>query len=195
MRILEKKYTDNYSLKLVSYYQPLADNGWYEHSEIETQNWVLQNVEKDWIIFDCGTHIGYYSMLFSHCAPQGKVYAFEPCPLTCQYFVNNVRVNKTAENPYSNITLIQMALGDEVVKAKEEILWFSGQGDDGFGKTEGIFDFITIDAFCKGNSIERLDLIKSDVDGWDYELLLGARETIERFKPIIIAEVNYALGS
>jgi FkbM family methyltransferase len=193
-RKLVKRYTEDFSIKLVSYYQSLADNGWYEHSELETQEWVMANVGEDWVIFDCGAHIGYYSMLFSHCAPKGKVYAFEPCDLTCQYFANNVRVNKNERDPYHNITLVKSALGDEVAKNVPETLWFSGQGDDGFGKTEGVFDFTTIDAFCAERSIDKLDLIKSDVDGWDYELLLGARKTIERFQPILLVEVNYALG-
>jgi FkbM family methyltransferase len=193
-RTLEKKYTENYTLKLVSYYQPLADNGWYENSELETQQWVLENVGKDWTIFDCGAHIGYYSMLFSHCAPEGKVYAFEPCELTCQYFANNIIANRNSEHSYHNIELVRVALGSKVVKDKKETLWFAGQGEDGIGKTEGVYDFTTIDAFCEEYSIEQLDLLKSDVDGWDYELLLGARQTIEKFKPILLVEVNYALG-
>jgi len=193
-RELTKRYTDNFAVKLVAYYDPLANNGWYEHSELETQDWVLENVGKDWVIFDCGAHIGYYSMLFSHCAPDGKVYAFEPCELTCQYFRTNIKWNKDNKHDYKNIQLVQAALGSEVIRDVEETLWFSGQGEDGFGKTEGIYDFTTIDAFCQDHDIQRLDLLKSDVDAWDYELLLGARETIERFKPIIIVEVNYALG-
>lgn len=56
------------------------------------------------------------------------------------------------------------------------------------------FDSISLDYFCDSRGIERLDLMKSDVDGWDYELLLGAKESIRRFRPIVIAEVNHALG-
>lgn len=194
MRELIKRYTDDFAVKLIAYYQPLADNGWYENSEIETQNWVLDNVEKDWVIFDCGAHIGYYSMLFSHCAPEGYVFAFEPSELTCQYFRVNIEVNKDAQHDYENVQLVQVALGNEVAKAREETLWFSGQGTGGIGKRKGIYDFTTIDAFCQGHNIQRLDLLKSDVDAWDYELLLGARKTIEKFKPVIIVEVNRALG-
>jgi len=193
-RELTKRYTESFAVKLIAYYDPLAKNGWYENSELETQGWVLENVRKDWVIFDCGAHIGYYSMLFSHCAPDGFVWAFEPNELTCQYFRANIEANKDAQHDYENVQLVQVALGSEVAVAKEETLWFSGQGEDGIGKTEGIYEFTTIDAFSQWCNIEHLDLIKSDVDAWDYELLLGARETIEKFKPIIIVEVNYALG-
>lgn len=192
MRILEKVYNKDYSLKLVSYYEPLANNGWYEHSEFETQEWALENIREDWIIFDCGAHIGYYSMLFSHCAPQGKVYAFEACELTCQYFANNVIANRNEKNPYDNIELVNIALGNKVIENVEETLWLSGQGD-GVGKTQGIFSFTTLDTFCSENNIQRLDLIKSDVDGWDYELLMGAYNTIATLRPIIIVEVNHAI--
>ncbi len=186
-----KKYKNGLELNLVSRYQYLVDNGWYTNSEIETQDWVIDNVKEDWVIFDCGAHIGYYSMLFSHQAPFGKIYAFEANELTCKYFQDNLGANNHID--LLNIELIKTALGSEVTR-KEETLWFAGQGDDGMGKTQGVYDFTTIDVFCEVRQLERLDLIKTDVDGWDFELLLGAEETIKKFKPIIIAEVNYALG-
>lgn len=185
-----KEYKNGLQLNLVSCYQYLIDNGWYKSSEIETQDWVIDNVEDDWVIFDCGAHIGYYSMLFAHQAPLGWVYAFEANELTCQYLRNNLEANEHLK--LDNIELIQAVLGCCVAR-KEETLWFAGQGDDGMGKTQGVYDFTTIDVFSEVRQIERLDLIKTDVDGWDFELLLGAEETIKKFRPIIIAEVNYAL--
>ncbi len=69
---------------------------------------------------------------------------------------------------------------------------FSGKPDH--GKVCDKFDSISLDYFCDSRSVEHLDLIKSDVDGWDYELLLGAKESIRRFRPIVIAELNHSLG-
>ena len=57
-----------------------------------------------------------------------------------------------------------------------------------------IYDFITIDDYCKNNKIERLDLLKVDVDSYDFELLKGAVNTLKKLKPIITIELNYALN-
>jgi FkbM family methyltransferase len=121
------------------------------------------------------------------------VYAFEASEETCKKFARNLRYNATAFNrSFGNVELVSAALGDRVVQGLEEVLYFSGGPDD--GRVCDTFDFITLDQFCDSRGLERLDLIKTDVDGWDYEVLLGAKDCIRRFKPVIIAEVNYALG-
>jgi len=190
---IRKRYKNNFFVDLVDYYEPLKQNGWYRYSEIETQNWVIDNVREDWVIFDCGAHIGYYSMLFSHCAPKGKIYAFEASEETCKKFMKNLRYNvRRFDRKFENIELENKALADQVRYGAEEIIYFSGKPDN--GKTYGKFDFITIDYFCESRDINCLNLIKTDVDGWDYEVLLGASKTIKKYKPFIIAEINYALG-
>lgn len=190
---IRKKYKNGFFVDLVDYYKPLRENGWYEHSEIETQDWVIDNVKEDWVIFDCGAHIGYYSMLFSYCAPKGKVYAFEASEEACTKFARNLDYNiATFNRPFQNIELINIALGDRVSQNLKETLYFSGKPNN--GKIRSKFDFITLDHFCNSRGIEQVDLIKTDVDGWDYEVLLGCKELINKFKPIFISEVNYALG-
>lgn len=193
--IIRKKYKNGFFVDLVDYYEPLRANGWYKHSEIESQNWIIDNVKEDWVIFDCGAHIGYYSMLSSYCASQGKVYAFEANEEACDKFATNLRYNATVFNQdFSNVELIKTALGDRVAQHLEETLYFSGKPIPDSGKVQDKFDFITLDYFCDSYGIERLDLIKSDIDSWDYELLLGARNTINKFKPAIIVEINEELA-
>jgi FkbM family methyltransferase len=57
-----------------------------------------------------------------------------------------------------------------------------------------VYDFITIDDYCKKNNIEKLDFIKIDVDSYDFDLLKGAVKTLESLKPTITIELNYALN-
>jgi hypothetical protein len=40
------------------------------------------------------------------------------------------------------------------------------------------------------NGIDRVDLIKIDVDGNEYSVISGGRELFEKFKPMVIAEVG-----
>ena len=48
----------------------------------------------------------------------------------------------------------------------------------------------TFDAFVKAHSVERIDFIKIDVEGFEIDVLRGARETIERLKPSLLIEFN-----
>jgi hypothetical protein len=45
---------------------------------METKWWFVDNVQSVWCIFDIGANVGYYSILFSQLAPNGKIFAFEP---------------------------------------------------------------------------------------------------------------------
>jgi FkbM family methyltransferase len=192
MTMIRKTYKDGFVLELVDYYELLHEYGSYENSEPQTEDWVVDHVGDDWVIFDCGAHIGYYTMLFSHCAPSGRVYAFEAGGASHEKCLRNLAHNAQRFGyDFTNVEVLRVAVGDRNERGVEEVLYLSGTPD--YGKTRGRFDFITLDAFCAKRGIDRLDLIKSDVDGWDYEVLLGARESIRRFRPIVVAEVNYAL--
>ena len=40
----------------------------------------------------------------------------------------------------------------------------------------------------------RLDCLKIDVDSFDFEVLMGAEKTLQRFDPWLVVELNHALG-
>ena len=52
------------------------------------------------------------------------------------------------------------------------------------------FSFISIDNFVKKKNIKKIDFIKIDVEGHEYNVLQGAIKTINKFRPIIIFEFN-----
>ena len=49
----------------------------------------------------------------------------------------------------------------------------------------------TIDLFCENNDIEKVDIIKIDVEGAEHIVLEGAPKTIKKHEPIIIAEILF----
>ena len=192
--IVRKTYKNGFFIDLPHAYEYYVKSGWYADSEKETQNWMIDNIKKDWVCFDIGAHIGYYAMLMSSLAPDGMVYAFEPCRQTFQMAVANIRYNSVTNwYNFSNISMRMCAVGD-ADNVLQETLWLTGTSEDGLGKTTDTFEFLTVDTLADEYELSRLDLIKSDTDGWEIEVLLGARKTIERFSPIIVIESNYALG-
>lgn len=168
-------------IELVDYYDQFLS--YYPKCEMETKEWVVKHCKKDWVIFDCGATIGYYSILFAKLAYKGKVYSFEPTD-TIEKLKNNL-----SHNSINNVKIIKAALGNKTSVIKDKIykIWEHEVVED-------YFNFITIDDFVKEYNIEKLDLIKIDVDSYDFEVLKGAEQTLNRFNPFVIVELNHALN-
>jgi hypothetical protein len=48
----------------------------------------------------------------------------------------------------------------------------------------------TLDGFVEGHGVQRLDLMKIDVDGHEYQVLKGGAKTLARFQPILLVEMS-----
>ena len=165
------------SIPLIAYYDELV--GYYPNCEMATKRWFVENVRPDWVLFDCGANIGYFSILFSRLAPQGRVYAFEPTS-TFEMLERNL-----GHNDVTNVIAEQSALGHSVGPAEARIHRVWGHVVD-----RGRFDFTTVDACVERHGVERVDCIKIDVDSYDFDVLQGAAATLERFDPAVVIELT-----
>jgi len=137
------------------------------------------------IVIDAGANIGIFSIYAAKLGAK-KVYAFEPVKETYEILKEMIK-----ENKLENIIIpVNKALGDKnkIMKIK-----YSGAGDGGAslnrkkrnkGKEREI-EVITLDDFVKENKIERVDFIKMDVEGYEENVLLGAKEIIKKYKPVL----------
>lgn len=168
-------------IELVAFYEELRE--YYPYCELQTKRWFVDHVQPDWWIFDVGANIGYYTILFSQLAPQGRVFAFEPTAT-----VEKLRAN-LAHNGVANADIHQVALGAVTGEQTDRIyrLWGS-EGD------VGKFPFYRLDDFVERHAVDRIDCIKIDVDSFDFEVLLGAEKTLAKHDPMIVVELNHALA-
>lgn len=167
--ILQKYYFDNV---IVDY-----NEGPYETDQMK--------IENDDVIFDCGANIGLFSSYASIAAEKGTVYAFEPFPEACEILEKTVSY-------YSNIKIVKKALSNKkestVLIINDELGNSSLIHDDNMtlnDKNHIIVEVDTIDSFVKENDIKKVDFIKADIEGAERYMLLGAVETIRKFKPKI----------
>ena len=52
-------------------------------------------------------------------------------------------------------------------------------------------DVVSVDSYCAQYEIGKVDIIKLDLQGYDYKALLGARETLKRVD-VVLTEVWFA---
>lgn len=168
-------------IELVAYYDEFIS--YYPNCEMQVKSWFVRNIQEDWIIFDCGANIGYYSILFSKLAPKGRIFAFEPTS-TYDMLLLNLTHNKA-----NNVTSIKEALGKNTGIQEESIFRIWGKPGE-----KNVYPFTTIDDFIQKNTIKRIDCIKIDVDSFDFEVLQGATETLQKHDPYVIVELNHALN-
>ena len=178
--IMETNIPGRPPIKLPYYYDGFAH--YYPNCEMPTKRWWVENTEPDWVIFDCGANIGYYSILFGQLAPQGKVYAFEPTD-TIDMLCGNLEANGA-----TNVETYRLALGAHTGIRNEAIHQFWGLTPE-----QKDVEFVTIDDFVAANGITKLDAIKIDVDSFDLEVLMGAEKTLRAFDPYVVVELHEAL--
>lgn len=137
----------------------------------------------DPVILDAGANIGNHTIFFSRICEARKVFAVEPQRKVAEILEQNIRLNEL-----SGVEVIRKVLGDRESRAS---LCFLPESAGNLGATgfrheaSGTYPMTTVDAL----NIDHLDLMKIDVEGSEYELLLGARTTIERSHPLIWVEI------
>jgi FkbM family methyltransferase len=164
-----------------------------------------QMIDKESYCIDAGANLGFHSVQFGRLGK--KVYSFEP-----QSYIYNQLCTNVLFNGLDNIIeTYKLGLGDKEEKKQmwniEHENWvgngshnWGGRGiiQDNYGgeraikneiRDEDIINVITLDSL----SIPKCDLMKIDVQGYEYHLLKGANELIIKFKPVIFLE-NPILG-
>jgi len=106
------------------------------------------------------------------------VIAFEPLPEAYNELLENAKLNKVKDK----IEVYNVALGDgkNITGGKGGGTMFS------VSNKESTFQTKTLDSF----NLDRVDILKIDVEGFEYGVLNGAVNTINKFKPKIILETH-----
>ena len=175
----------------------LSVNGIY--NELDTKI-VTNHIRPNDVVIDIGAHIGYYSLIFAKLVgPHGHVFSFEPEPSNFKLLEKNIKINN-----YKNITIAQKAVSNKNTKSN----LYVGQQSSGanrlyepkkkftqdFKITE--VDCLELDSFLPIVS-SKINFIKIDIEGSEYNALLGMKKIIEKntnliifteFDPIAIAD-------
>lgn len=129
---------------------------------------------------DIGAHVGFWSYYLSLAFE--KVHAFEPNDLFAQCFARNVAAK--------NVKLHRVALGDAERKIALEVDPENTGATHVRAGLEGTIPMRRLDDF----GFEVVDFLKVDVEGFEKQVLEGARQTLLRCRPVVIVEQKEFAG-
>ena len=162
--------------------------------EPEIANAVVDNVKPGMCVFDIGAHIGYYTLLFAKCVgPAGCVVSFEPLPANFALLQKNVHMNNLL-----NVRLINQAAFSRTERITLNVP--DEQPNPGSGSMSGPggakqcdVEAVSLDNFC-ASSLVFPDVLKLDVEGAEYDVLIGAQRTISQYRPKLFIELHHFDG-
>ncbi len=149
--------------------------------------WYRTHFPRDAMVIDAGGNIGLTALFFSRLFPDGHVHVFEALPRNAAYLEANLRLNGV-----TNCTLNAVALGDRpgrvAMQGEGSASHVAGAVRSG-PEADGV-EVTTLDAYARKAGLDRLDLLKIDVEGFEPAVLAGARDLLDRTRPVLTMEFN-----
>src|SRR5262249_7918982 len=138
------------------------------------------------IVVDIGANVGFFSLQFASWVTEGgRVIALEPESVNYAGLQRAVaRAGLTAV-----VETIQAAAAD--VTGQSFLQLNPGHpGDHKLASTGVAVAVTTLDDLLRTRGWPEVSLIKIDVQGAEAQVLAGARETLDRFRPVLFLEVE-----
>lgn len=165
----------------VYYNNGLASYAGYQAVLVEHMYWFEQLELSDHpVLVDAGANVGYVSMAFSNNFDNSSVYALEPAQRIYKVLKKNV-------SGFKNIKPFCLGLGN----SNNKVDLYVDKKESAFSSVKHIlsneFDtekiqIKTLDMFCQEQKIEKIDILKIDVEGYELEVLTGAKNTLKKVK-------------
>jgi FkbM family methyltransferase len=138
-------------------------------------------VGKEIVFFDIGANQGQTINKMNHHHPEAKIYAFEPSK-NC-FNVLKEKINVT------NVSIYNLAMGSSCGTLEfNEYSWSQLNSflKRAYGSAKIVETYLvevaTVDDFCKKNEISAINLLKTDTEGYELNVLKGAAAMMEQNK-------------
>jgi FkbM family methyltransferase len=147
----------------------------------ELANRYTQGENHNPIIFDVGANVGQTALAFRDQFPAAQIHSFEPFSPQYKVLERNTRAH--------SIICHRLALGSEVGQMRVRLQSTSPHYTENsllshpsYDSKEELIELITVsavDEFCRSNKIFGIDILKTDTEGYELEVLKGAAELLD----------------
>jgi FkbM family methyltransferase len=150
--------------------------------------------EKIPVLFDIGANVGQTALAMRGMFPRAIIHAFEPSPSTFAKLEAAVSTDR-------NVVLNNCGVGaqDGTLEFTEnrnsDMSSFLPLGPEGWGEVLGkiAVPVVTVDGYCGENAVSRIDVLKIDTQGFDFEVLKGADRMLSNAQiRLVFMEVTFA---
>ena len=184
-KIIRERMIRNVTIRVWGVKYSLFDYEYFAIVQPYFESWIWNYLKpkKGDVFVDVGAHIGKYTCLVAKIA--SKVIALEPHPVNYHYLVKNIRANHL-----DNVIALNVAAWKE----NSELKLYSGSTSGRHSvKYARDGEHITvkarrIDDILEELNIDRVDWVKIDVEGAEYEVLQGMERTLRRCRCKLILE-------
>jgi FkbM family methyltransferase len=153
--------------------------------------WSILTKDAD-VVFDIGANTGLYSLVSKSVNKQASVHAFEPIPMVFSILERNniknsygIRCNQIGLSNYNGDAKIYLNRGEDFaysVTVNENTL-----GHQNVDEVD--IKLLTLKSYIENNNINKIDLMKIDVETHEAEVIEGMGEYLSKFKPTILIEI------
>jgi FkbM family methyltransferase len=161
--------------------------GEYEKAELKAVESFLPN---GGVLIDIGANIGVFSLFLSKRLNHSiEVICFEPYSLNFNSLKRHIEWNHMGRVKAEKIA-IGNTIGDMMLydhsEYKNSGMVTAIKGD---GEACELVQIITLDAYLASKEVSQINVIKIDIEGFEYYALQGMAETIRNFQPVLMLEL------
>lgn len=164
--------------------------GW----EPETIKFIDARLKSGDVVIEVGANVGVQTLqIAKRVYPTGHVYAFEPTRFALSKLADNLALNpelsKCVTVRPNLVTDHELDVPLTDIKSSYKVDLRADAKPEQIGQEHAV----SLDAFVQAYGLKKVDLLKIDVDGYDFKVLRGARRTIESWRPDIYIELDEAM--
>lgn len=148
-------------------------------------------------ILDIGANVGAHTLPFAQLVGEkGRVIAFEPTDYAFSKLRRNVAANPKLEDRVISMQMMLVDKADGLTPPPLYSSWPLAQEDGLHSGHQGKLmstsgaTATSLDAALEALSLERVDCIKIDIDGFECQMLRGASKSLSRWHPALIMELS-----
>lgn len=156
--------------------------------EPDETRYFQREIRPDDVCLDVGGNVGYMAMLFASAASEGEVHVFEPIDVNAALIRTNASLNQ-----FGHVMVNNVAVGAEAGRVEFSVASdsaYSSMHATGRSPEARVIEvpLISLDDYVAERSINRVDVLKVDVEGAEELVLNGAKGLLSdsRRRPRIV---------
>tara|TARA_B100001094_G_C18137019_1_gene775697 strand:- start:374 stop:1024 length:651 start_codon:yes stop_codon:yes gene_type:complete len=144
------------------------------------------------VVFDVGAHLGQTTLHFFKSFPTASIHSFEPAEENFKKLKlnikgkNRIQINRLALGSSQDFVIMETGQSDQTHQVCRNPENKPGNGDMAMVRMD------TIDSYMQHEGIKKIDLLKIDVEGYELEVLEGAKYALKtQTVNAILAECDF----